>query len=321
MSASFHRFAVAALAAVTFATGASAQTKPAGQHTVGEVTVIGRRPADEDMIGTVIAPFVDSHATRDRKSGLLLRAAPSGICPVTLGLPKPFDDFITARIAEVARSVGAAVETAGKCQPNVEVLFASQPQAVVDALARQTGGEILGYHFVGEKQALIRMNRPVQAWYVTGTRGDSSSQDKRIDPDGSVDSVHDQVRVDQAYGAGLDTGTGSLVPPRNRSQFVNVLIVADAGKVAGREIGPVADYVAMLALSQARSLDACGELPSILDLLAANCQSRPAPLALTSSDLAFLKALYAADLSRPAPSANVKIEHEMVRDMAAPPRP
>ena len=321
MSTFLHTLSLAGLAAAILASSASAQPLASGHNIVGEVTVTGRRPADEDMIRTVIAPFVASHAARDRVSGLLLRAPPTGLCPVTLGLPKPFDDFVTARIVEVARSVGAAVEALGKCQPNVEVLFAARPQAVVDALAERTRGEILGYHFVGERQALIRMNRPVQAWYITGTRGDISSQDKRVDPDGSVESDHTHVRVDQAYGGGLDTGTGSHVPPRNRSQFVNVLIVADGGKVAGREIGPVADYVAMLALSQARSLDACGPLPSILDLMADDCPSRPAPRALTDGDLAFLKALYAADLSTPETNARAKIAHEMVKDMAAPPKP
>jgi hypothetical protein len=319
MSAFLRTVAPVLLAGLAIAAGASAQPQVSAPPTVGQVTVTGRRAADEDMIRAVIAPFVTSHAARDRKSGLLLRAAPTGICPVALGLPEAFDDFVIHRIIEVARQAGAAMEPKGRCRPNVEVLFTSRPQVVIDALARQTHGEILGFHFLGEKGPLIHVTRPIQAWYITGTRGDSSSQDKRLDSDGTVSGDHAQVRIDRAYGGGLDTGTGSLVPPRNRSQFVNVLILADAGKLAGHEIGPVADYVALLALSQPQNLDGCGALPSILDLLASGCGSRPAPRALTDSDLAFLKALYAADLSSSAGAARAQMARQMARDIPAPP--
>ena len=288
---------------------------------MGEVTVTGHRTPDDEMVRTVIAPFVANHAARDRVSGLLVRAPPQGLCPVTLGMPQAFDDFVTRRITEVAGQVGAIVEPAGKCHANVEVLFTTDPQRIINALAKQTGGQILGMHFVGETGRLSHVSRPVQAWYITGTSGDSCSQDKRIGPDGTVDSEHAHVRVDQAYHGALDTGTGSLVPPRNRSQFVNVLIVADAAKLAGHEIGPIADYMAMLALSQARSLDACSPLPSILDLMATGCSSLPPPRSLTDNDLAFLKALYAADPSVSGNMARTQVAHDMAKDIAPPTKP
>jgi hypothetical protein len=66
--------------------------------------------------------------------------------------------------------------------------------------------------------------------------------------------------------------------------------------IAGQEIGPIADYIAMLSLSQPSSLDDCNDLPSILDLMASGCDARAKPVALTESDVAYLKGLYAADL-------------------------
>jgi hypothetical protein len=66
--------------------------------------------------------------------------------------------------------------------------------------------------------------------------------------------------------------------------------------IAGQEIGPIADYIAMLSLSQPNSLDECNDLPGILDLMASGCDARPKPVALTESDVAYLKGLYAADL-------------------------
>ena len=87
---------------------------PSAQTTVGTVTVQGGPAASEEMIRTVIAPFVEQHAARDRKTGLLVRAPPTGLCPITLGLPPAFDDFVTARVRVVAQRVGARIEPAGR---------------------------------------------------------------------------------------------------------------------------------------------------------------------------------------------------------------
>jgi len=49
-----------------------------------------------------------------------------------------------------------------------------------------------------------------------------------------------------------------------RSAFYHILIVADPGKLQDHGIGPLADYIAMLALTQVNSLDGCKPLPSIV---------------------------------------------------------
>jgi hypothetical protein len=80
------------------------------------------------------------------------------------------------------------------------------------------------------------------------------------------------------------------------SLFKNVLVVVDNGRVRGMPLGPVTDYLAMLAVSQPRSLDGCAALPSVIDLLApAACAGRDPPDGLTPADAAYLTALYAAD--------------------------
>ena len=316
--------ALAIFAAVAVTAGASGWAKPppAGdtaaqtETPIDTVTVIGRRPMDQEMIRTVIAPFVKLHAARDRNSGLLVREAPAGVCPLTLGLPAAFDDFVTARIVSVARSIAAPVQQIGRCEPNVEVLFTGDPQSVVNGLARKTQGEILGFHYVHEVQGLIHVSRPIQAWYITGTVGDPTS-DARVVGAGGAHS-HGRAIVDRARGPSPFTGTGSLLPPRNSSQIMNALIVVDLRKVAGQQIGPISDYIAMLALSQAQSLDGCSPLPSILDLMSAACPSRPSPQSLTDGDTAFLKALYAADITTSATAAQSRVETGMAKGLDAP---
>jgi hypothetical protein len=262
------------------------------------VIVTGHRPQED--IDTVVSRFVDLHAAPNRKTGQYMRDDSGPVCPITLGLPQAFNDFVTARLIQVATSVGAKTDSTGKCKPNVEVLFTDEPAAVVKTLAERTHGMILGMHFVHEERQLLKVTRPIQSWYVTGTRMDENSAEPVTvtDRGGMTKSADDKKPgIDSAYRNGPDRiSTGSWIPNRRISSIMNVLIVADTRELHGAEIGPVADYIAMIALSEPRSLEQCAELPSILDLMSSDCGARPKPDKLTDSDVAYLKGLYAADL-------------------------
>ena len=76
----------------------------------------------------------------------------------------------------------------------------------------------------------------------------------------------------------------------------NVLVVADAKRLQGQDIGLLSDYVSMLALSQPRSLDGCNSFSSVIDLFApSRCSDRDAPNGLTPADAAYLTSLYESD--------------------------
>lgn len=62
------------------------------------------------------------------------------------------------------------------------------------------------------------------------------------------------------------------------SQFVNVLVVADANALSGRKIGPVADHIALISIAQFKTLDTCDSAPA-------------------KQDMGYLKALYAGPSS------------------------
>ena len=72
-----------------------------------------------------------------------------------------------------------------------------------------------------------------------------------------------------------------------RSAFNHIVIVADLNKVKGNEIGALADYIALLALTQLNSPDVCQELPSIVNMFAPGCERKTA--ALGEGDLAYLR--------------------------------
>jgi hypothetical protein len=95
--------------------------------------------------------------------------------------------------------------------------------------------------------------------------------------------------------------------------FWNVLVVVDVGRVKDHDASTLADYVAMLALSQPRSLDGCLSFASIIDLLApAGCPDRDAPRGLTEADAAYLTALYASD-----PKANRTLQQSAMSERMA----
>jgi hypothetical protein len=294
---------------------AVAQTAPNAhsQLSLETVTVLGTQ--DQEALAKIITRFVEVHSALDRKSGLLVREDAGGVCPLVMGLPQAYDDFVSARIDEVAKAAGSPVQGAGKCDVNVEVFFTNDAQGLADQLAEKTHGAILGYHFTHEKSALIHFSRPIQAWYVTGTRDDPKSLGTSVNTDSTTDSAHHGIRIDRAYGRGPYTGTGSRVRPNIASNIVNTLIIVDLNEVGGREIGPVADYISLLALSQPASLDDCNDFPSILDLMSSGCKGRTKPTALTDSDMAYLKALYAADITTSAASGEQHVTTGMTKEL------
>ncbi len=79
------------------------------------------------------------------------------------------------------------------------------------------------------------------------------------------------------------------------SELVHTLILVDANKVADAQIGSIADYFAVLALSRWQSLETCNAIPTILNLMADGCDADPTPEAATGADLALLTGLYTSD--------------------------
>jgi hypothetical protein len=230
---------------------------------------------------SAVSQFVHSHGAPSRRLEQITRWGQTApICVVTAGLDPGFNDFVTRRVQAVAASVGAPVDTSTPdkpCARTIEILFTHSPQ-VLARLAFKRDGLLMGYHYPAEIARLSTFEPPIEAWYATGTR----ARNGRI----VLDTINTRtLRSDNDDDSRLRTSFSS--------EFVNVLVIADLNIVAGGEIGPISDYMAMLILAQPRSLTACDTLPSILDLMAPHCSDQDKPKALTPADLAYLKALYA----------------------------
>jgi hypothetical protein len=141
-----------------------------------------------------------------------------------------------------------------------------------------------------QADALAKVTHDIQAWYLTATvsysgyvRVDNPRQDFLTGSDYLPDG-----KVFYAAGTGrFNSGPGSTL--------YNVVIVADPSKLKEYSMGSLADYIAMLALSQPKSFDACWEVPSITNLLSKECTPERKTTTISDNDTRFLYGLYRMD--------------------------
>jgi hypothetical protein len=278
---------VAAL--VLFASITSAVAEPAALPTEHVIVT-----SPKDAPDTVVNHFVQSFTSPSYLTGKVARWE-RGICPVTLGLAAKFTAFITSRVRAVAARAGAPVDKDLSCRPNIEIVFTTAPQALLDGV-RKDHKMYLGYaEGAHQFDKLAVVNHPIQAWYMTAT--------KDLDGKEEVDSFNtaplETVRLPVPYTPGyidlyIPGGakkiTGGRLKDGLRTVLHHVIITADPTKLADYEVGTLADYIAMLALTQLNSLDTCQQLPSIINLLSPNCPGPPN--AISDSDLGYLSGLY-----------------------------
>jgi hypothetical protein len=227
-----------------------------------------------------IGDFVDSHSAITRLDKIARWE--EGVCPSLAGLPASFSKFIIKRVRDVAASVGAPVDADDACKSNIDIVFTTNPQGMLDTV-RHSRPVMLGY-FDSSAQAdrMAVVNHTIQAWHATQ----------------SVD-LHGQKVIDirnptsiTTSGINMMSSTGTRLGDGLRSTYNHAIIVADPTKLGDAEIGTLADTIAMLALAQPAQEDACTALPSILDMTNPACHKDKPATTLTAADMGYLRGLY-----------------------------
>ena len=253
-------------------------------------------PSAQELAGDSLNVFVGHHATthfinKGTTPNLSRwRGGLQSICPITEGLTPAYNAFVTARLRAIAAHVGAPVQADPQCKSNVQILFTNKPQEKMDAVVKWATGPAFRNRYAGGSKDLIAFtsDHAVQGWYLTTSSG-------ALVLTNDVSLVRLNVlplwpRITQNYNPNDNIGT--RLGGGSGSGIGFVILVVDQTKVVGLNIGAIADYLAMLALSVDQSPDHCDLLPSILDLMSSSCGARGKPTAMTAGDLAFLKALY-----------------------------
>jgi hypothetical protein len=200
-----------------------------------------------------------------------------------VGQNSQYTAFITQRIKYVALVAGAPVNTDASCKPNIEVVFTTTPQALLDNV-RHHDVFWLGYaESIAQLDKLAIVTRPVQAWYTTET---TDNNGRRFTDSPILSNVNGQVHFEPAWYA----SSGGRINSGIDSGFNHILIVIDSTKLEGQKIVPLADYISLLALTQVNSLETCQPLLSVVNMLATDCG--PVEDGLTTFDMAYLQGLY-----------------------------
>ena len=229
--------------------------------------------------------FIRDHAAQTGLVGKIARWK-TAICPIAVGLPDKFNLYITERIIQVAMAAGVTLDKHELCRPNIAVLATPEPQKLLD-FVRAKRPALLGFHYRSQAQQIATMRRPIQAWYSTATEdfygfvtADLASGDL------GYGVMSSRGNVPRLHVSGNRTGDGL------KSEFTAAIVVVDTTRIAGQEIGSLADYIAMLALSQGQYYDTCQNVPTITNLMAAGCGAEMKPAAMTDVDLTYLRGLY-----------------------------
>lgn len=255
------------------------------------IVVTGERESEAERRREAVR-FFDSHAVRTRIGQLARWHEP--ICARVWGLPGEMNARIATRIMDVADSLAIPVNRAELCRPNVRVGFTGEPQAMVERAYRRNRA-VIGFHYVARRDRVIAVRQPVQAWYVTRTRGGGGAAAAAADQAGVAGAIVDQGVIDQAGVRAPGGAAGSRLGSGSSSGLAHVLIFADTRIVAGEEVDSIAELLAYLALAQTPVAETCDATDTILNLANPACPPERRPAALTRQDLAYLRALYTVD--------------------------
>ena len=312
-------------AALMASLSASAQegAPPAASHTES-VTVTGIKDREE-----AVGKFVEALTVPTRSAEKVARWK-DGVCPIAVGVRQEIGVYLIRRIMEVAAQVGAPVNNTVPCPPNIEIIFTATPQALLDNI-RIMHPVLLGpYDNSAQAERLATMNSAVQALYGTAT---VDLRGNRVADGGRKGGVTMTMAIPQAGFGGPAGGppdmitmnmpdaatanvTGSRLGDGVSGAITNVVIVADTGKLIDRGVIVLADYMAMLALAQVKPPESCQPLPTILNLMLPDCAQTAT--ALTSADLAFLRALYKITPTATFNGQRREMQYQMNQALGAP---
>jgi len=295
-----------AIPALTLALSASAQEAPSAPGGIGVESVIVTAPKDRPE--RQLDDFIIAHAAPSPYLRKIARWK-TGICPVTFGLSDKLNLYVTQRVIRVAMLVGAPLDTHEPCRPNVLIAATPQAQEMLD-LIRTQRPVLLGYHYTSRAKQLATMTRAIQAWYSTATEDFYGF----VQPDGGG---YNQNVLDYMREMGFQSVhvSGSRIGDGLKSQFTTAIVIVDSTKIAGQPIGPLADYIAMLALGQGQYYDECQPVPTITNLLAPNCADNRKPLALTDIDVTYLRGLYKMSPGGTLGGERASIAYAMKKDL------
>lgn len=260
---------------------------------LADITVQGRR------IDERVRSFLDEVVAAPRGRGPARWR--DNICVGVANLRGETAQYLADRVSDVAWDIGLEAGEPG-CRPNIMIIGTDDGAAMAQALvaARRSvfwpGGSGMNRSRAA-LEAFQDNDHPVRWWHISLPVDSETNRLAVRLPGGNPPVVAN-------YAAGRLRTT-------IRNDLGRVIIIVDVAKLAGLNSRQIADYVAMVALSQVDPDADTQDYDSILNVF----RQPAASPNLTEWDMAYLKALYAAELNQTATSHQTgEIQDLMARD-------
>ncbi len=202
------------------------------------------------------------------------------VCPRVVGLTRAAAFVVERRIREVATQIGAQVDRADPCHPNIVILVSPEPQQTLDDVLK--ADSLL---LAASPQKDLTMRYPVQAWYFGSFRDYNGAPHLDI-PWEILYPERDTPPPVPAKITRLGTGL--------KAEMGVATIIVDANAIAGLTLGSIGDYLSLMSLAQTPATGRCQPAPSIANLFVKGCDADFQATSLSDVDMAMLKGLYAA---------------------------
>ncbi len=199
------------------------------------------------------------------------------VCPHVYGLTPVASYVIEHRIKEIAAQVGAPVDRNDPCTPNIGIIVTPDPQKSFNSISARVPWLLTS----GGKRD--KVTYPVETWYA-----------------GLLRDYNGKASIDQSWeDAGLDgppyvPAQLSRLSTGQTAEMGAATVLVNTSAIIGMSLGSLADYIALQTLAQAQAKGRCQDVPSIANLMLADCDSANHVDHLSDIDLALLTALYAA---------------------------
>lgn len=210
------------------------------------------------------------------------------VCIGVVNLRGGVAQYIVDRTSDVARELGLAAGEPG-CRPNVLIIAAADGRAVADALV-DTRRNVMRPGGSGMTRSLRQLDKfrtsdaPIRWWHVSAP----------------VDSETGRLatRLPGEDAPVTNVSRASRVRTDIRDDLLRAIIVVDMEKAAGISVAQLADYCALVALSQVDPEAEVGGYDTVLNVFV-----DPTTPGLTTWDMDYLKALYGVEQNSVGASA------------------
>jgi hypothetical protein len=296
------KLAVGLLAGALYVAPAMAQTPtPDSAEGNDRITITGIQPERmRDFVRELMEPG---------KLGQLSRWEDK-VCPGVVGLKPEASQAMLDRIAMRAISLNLKVGEPG-CKANVLIVVTEDGQKFTPTFVQQNkklfgdafdAGNSLGKTALA---AFTKNDKPVRWWHVSQTvtdRGQVLGDSVATVANGGGFNGAQVARVNNASRLGATT----------HQEFNRIIAIVDTSKTNGVSFSAVADYIAMIALTQVQADVDAGGYDSILNVFDGPVGGEPPMMGWTAWDSAFVNGLYAVSKDF---VTSQQLENEIVRQV------